>query len=49
MQKYAVEELSKGRTVEIPQLTPLELKRPPLPRFERRLNFPENTLSEDTL
>ena len=49
LHKYAVVELSKGRTVEIPQLTPLMLKRPPPPRFERRLNSPENTLPEDTL
>ena len=49
LHKYAVAELSKGRTVEIPQLTPLKLKRPSPRRFERRLNSPENALPEETL
>ena len=46
LHQYAVGEMEKGNTIEIP---PRKLKHPPPPRFERRLNSVPNTLLQDTL
>ena len=46
LHQYAVGEVEKGNTIEIP---PLKLRRPPPPRFERMLNSAENTLPDETL
>ena len=46
LHQYAVGEMEKGNTIEIP---PRKLKHPPPPRCERRLNSAPHTLLQDTL
>ena len=45
LHQYAVGEMEKGNTIQIP---PRKLKHPPPPRFERRLNSAPNTFLQDT-